>query len=154
MQRVKVISIVLIASLALLITHLYFTAPPLGFCVEQNRFITVDEYIKFSTGVRFKDQKIEDNRYSILNCCEAIKRERGFWSTIFRVDEGVGVDWYFERNEAAMASHDHEDKYYAVFHVINTCATKFIVDSGITEKSLPELKGTENSIPETLEYVR
>jgi hypothetical protein len=126
----------LLLAVALLIGYRYFTAPPPGFCVTQNRFITDEEYIKRAISVMHKGQKVVDGKRSTLRCCYVIREEGGFLSKMFRVDEGVSVSWSFERTEEAWQNDISKDKYYQVAQTIDTCATTIFDDIGISTKYL------------------
>lgn len=135
----------LLLAVALLIGYRYFTAPPPGFCVAQNRFISDEEYIKRSISVRHRDQKVVDGKRLILNCCVVKREEGGFLSKMFRADEGVSVSWYFERTEEAKHKDSPNDNYYDVEHKLDTCGTTFLHEWGISTNYLPTEEGYRKS---------
>lgn len=118
------------------ITYRYFTAPPPGFCVSQNRLLADEEYFKFVTNAHAysKDQKVESGKYSVLNCCEVYREKGDFLSKIFRFDEGVTISWRYERTQKSRDNHDPEDKYFGVMETIDSCATTVLDGTGMTEK--------------------
>lgn len=136
------IKIVTFKTMALLfpsfIAYWYFTAPPAGFCVAQNRVLADVEFLNNVSDARRynKDQKFENGKYSVLNCCTISRIEGDFWSKMFRVDEGVAIGWAYERKKAE-PTNPKEDKYFLVTATFNSCNTKLLNGTGITEKSLP-----------------
>lgn len=144
----------LILAVALLIGYRYFTAPPLGFCVAQNRYITDEEYIKRAISVMHKGQKVVDGKRSILRCCYVIRNEGDFLSKVLRADEGVSVSWYFERTQEARDSDSPKDKYYSVDQTIDTCATIIFDDIGISTNSLPREESTDKLYPILLNLIK
>lgn len=129
----------IIAPLAIIlpISYWYFTAPPPGFCAAQNRYVTDEEYIKLSTNAYHKYRAFDGKSYSLLNCCVVERIEGGFWSKVFRIDEGVWVNWRFERNGHRIGLFlpgdvdsfvDH--KFYQVDRKIDACATTILDSRG------------------------
>ena len=74
------------------ISYWYFTAPPSGFCMTKNRFLTDAEYIEFVVphGIQ-RGQKVIDGK-PVMNCC-SVNRDGGplrqmddFTAKLFRLD--------------------------------------------------------------------
>ena len=121
--------------LILPITYWYFTAPPPGWCEAQKRVLPGSEYFKFVTDARayYKDQKVTNGKYSVLNCCFVYRVEGDFLSKIFRLDEGVWIDWRYERTQESRDEYDPNDKYFGVMEKIDSCATTVLESTGMTE---------------------
>jgi hypothetical protein len=119
------------------ISYWYFTAPPPGFCEAQGRIFSKKEIIDI-LGVYSRTQHgqktTKGKPSSPLNCCSFAPVESGFWSKMFRIDEGIYVDWIYERSEDSMRKNDPEYKFYHQMIIINNCATELIWLSGAVEK--------------------
>jgi hypothetical protein len=90
---------------ALLITligwvmYRYFTAPPAGFCVAQNRFIPDEVFIKQAAEEAILERrKFDGKHFSLINCCVVRRLNGNFWLKIFRVDSGVWVLFAYEKS--------------------------------------------------------
>lgn len=119
-----------------LVAYWYFTAPPPGFCVAKNRFIPEEEFVKRAIQYQGNEHKIINGKYSVLACCTVSPMKHDFWSKMLRIDEGVGVGWYYERTPEAITSLD-PDRYHVVDITFDSCLTRSIASTGINEKKLP-----------------
>lgn len=121
------------------ITYWYLTAPPPGFCAEQNRFLTDAEYIEFVVPHDLqRGQKIVDGK-PVINCC-SVDREGGFLrqmddfaAKLFRLDKGVEVTWSYELNEEgkSMQFASPGDRRYVEIRVVDSCASKLLEQTGM-----------------------
>lgn len=124
------LSLSIFALLAGLWGYVYITADPPGYCREQKRYISDEEFVELAVREAFKDQRInidgsDDSikgfRAKHQNCCLVNGRED---ATIFNRTfhlQRVTVHFVFERKPEDISKYDSNDKYYESYVVFNIC---------------------------------
>ena len=103
------------------IAYWYFTAPPPGWCAEQNRVLSEKEVIDLAgvyTAKQYGQKMIDGKQSPALLCCHFQRVEAGFWSKMFRIDEGISMGWWYERSEESIRVFNSKDKYYQVVKLL------------------------------------
>lgn len=90
------------------------------------------------TATQYQQKTIDGKVSPPLFCCYIQRKEGGFWSKMFRVDEGVSMGWWYERNEEGRGELNPKDNYYQVDWIVNSCVTKDLYRSDNTTDSLPQ----------------
>ncbi len=147
-QPARVISdviyiVITVLAVVLPAAYWYFTAPPPGYCVEQGRVLSDKEVIELAGvyGGKQYGQKMVDGKASPpLLCCYLKRREGGFWSKMFRIDEGVDIGWFYERSQEAMQIFNIKDKYNQADRTFDSCVIRDLHVFDTTVNSIPKNK--------------
>jgi hypothetical protein len=82
-KAILMIALVLSSAIA----YRYFTAPPPGFCVAQNRFVLSEEFIDRA----MESSSSEEKGNALIECCVVGRLEGNFIAKMLRFDVGVQV---------------------------------------------------------------
>lgn len=98
-QTLTYFSVLTIAfSLSSLVAYRYFTAPPPGFCVAQNRFVPAEVFAEKARNTKYL-KEFDKERFTELECCIVYRggAVNDVITKVFRIDEGVVVLLNFKR---------------------------------------------------------
>jgi hypothetical protein len=114
----------LIVGVTYRVVYLYYTAPPPGYC-ESKGFVPDEVFIEKALADSDKGyRKFDGKNYSVLSCCLLYRMEGTFFSKLLHQDEGVWVEFAYERNELGIErlwQYDHKKNGVAISY-FDSCA--------------------------------